>query len=308
LFQAPHLELTGLAEGLLDIILYSEYDMNLQIDYLRTFILVADTKGFTRAGIQVGRTQSAVSMQIKRLEDEIGKPLLQRIGKTVKLTNEGNVLIGYARQLVQIHDEAVSALTKPDLKGIIQFGSPEHYTSGVLPKLLADFVSSYPDVLVKMRCEDSDKIKEAVDKGELDIGLCTQISNGGQVVYHDPVIWVTKPGFILQKEKPLSLAMFEEGCIFRSWAVEALERAGIKYRIVYISRSVSGLLDAVRAGYAIAPIVQSNVPPDLKIIGMEKGLPTLPVSNVFLHITKKPLTEAAECFAHHLINSFREKR
>ena len=153
--------------------------MNLQIDYLRTFIALAETKRFTKAGIQVNRSQSAISMQIKRLEDEIGKKLFERMGKTVKLTPEGNILIKYTMRIVKEHDDAIGALSKPDLEGFIRFGSPEHHTIGVLPKLLPRFASAYPDVLVEMRCENSDIIKEAVDKGELDIGLCTQISDGG---------------------------------------------------------------------------------------------------------------------------------
>lgn len=281
--------------------------MNLHIDFLRTFIAVADTKGFTTAGRQVNRSQSAVSMQIKRLEDEVGKPLFERIGKTVKLTTEGSLLIKFARRMVKEHDDAVMALSKPALKGFIRFGSPEHYTAGVLPKLLARFASSYPDVLVEMRCENSDKIKESVDRGELDIGLCTQISEGGQVIYNDPVVWVTDPGFIVQKDKALSLAVFEDDCIFRSWGIAALEQAGIEYRIVYVSRSISGILDAVRAGLAIAPIVQSNVPPDLKTVGIDDGLPVLPISNVALHTVKAPTPETVTCFAGYLIKAFRER-
>jgi DNA-binding transcriptional LysR family regulator len=281
--------------------------MNLQIDYLRTFIALSETKGFTKAGMQVNRSQTAVSMQIKRLENEIGKKLFDRIGKTVKLTAEGNTLIGYAMRIVKEHDDAVRALSKPNLEGFIRFGSPEHYTVGVLPKLLARFASSYPDVLVEMRCENSDKIKEAIDKGELDIGICTQTCEGGQVIFHDPLVWVTDPGFVMQKHKTLSLAVFEGDCIFRTWAVEALEKAGLTYRIVYVSRSISGLLDAVRAGFAIAPIIRSNVPPDLKIVGIENGLPVMPVSNIVLHKTKKVTSETIDCFCDHIIKSFREK-
>lgn len=115
--------------------------MNLPIDFLRTFIAVADTNGFTRAGAQVNRSQSAVSMQVKRLEADVGKPLFERIGYTVKLTGEGNVLIGYARRLVKEHDDAVRALTRPALKGNVRFGSPAHYSTGILPTLLACFAS-----------------------------------------------------------------------------------------------------------------------------------------------------------------------
>ena len=281
--------------------------MNLQIDYLRTFIALAETKGFTRTGIQVNRSQSAGSMQIKRLEDEIGKKLFDRIGKTVKLTAEGHILMKYATRIVKEHDDAIRALSKPDLEGFIRFGSPEHYTVGILPKLLVQFALAYPDILVEMRCENSDEIKEAVDKGELDVGICTQTSDGGQVISHDPVVWAADPGFIIQKHKIISLAVFEDDCIFRTWALEALEKSGIRYRIVYVSRSISGLIDAVRAGFAIAPIIRSNVPSDLKILGLEHGLPILPVSNIVLHKTKKVTSEIIEYFCKHIIKSFGEK-
>jgi len=281
--------------------------MNLQIDYLRTFLALAETKGFTKAGVQVNRSQSAVSMQIKRLEDEVGKKLFERAGKTVKLTAEGNILIKYAMRIVKEHDDAIRALSKPDLEGLIRFASPEHYTVGVLPKLLARFALAYPDVLVEMRCENSDKIKMDVDGGRLDLGICTQISEGGQIISHDPVVWVAHPDFILQKHRTVSVAVFESGCIFRTWAMEALEKSGLKHRIVYVSYSISGLIDAVRAGFAIAPIIRSNVPSDLKIVGLAHGLPVLPVSNIVLHKTKKKSSEIIDCFSEHIIQSFGEK-
>jgi DNA-binding transcriptional LysR family regulator len=281
--------------------------MNLQLDYLRTFITLAEAKNFTKTGTQVNLSQSAVSMQIKRLENEVGKKLFDRIGKTVKLTTEGNILINYARRMVKEHDEAVAALSNPNLEGHIRFGSPEHYTAGVLPNLLARFAHSYPDVTVEMHCENSDVIKDWVDKGELDLGICTQISEGGQVIAHDPVVWAVSPEFVLQRYKPLSLATFEEGCIFRTWALEALEKAGIEYRIVYVTRSISGLLDAITSGFAIAPIIKSNVPLDLKIAGIEEGLPILPVSNIALHKTRKVSSKIIDCFSEYVIKSFREK-
>lgn len=281
--------------------------MNLQIAYLRTFLALAEAKNFTKTGTLVNLSQSAVSMQIKRLENEVGKKLFDRIGKRVKLTTEGSILIKYAMRIVKEHDEAVEALSNPNLEGHIRFGSPEHYTAGVLPNLLARFARSYPDVTVEMRCENSDVIKECVDKGELDLGICTQISEGGQVIAHDSVVWAASPEFVLQKHKPLSLATFEEGCIFRTWALQALEKAGIAYRIVYVSRSISGLLDAVRAGFAIAPIIKSNVPLDLKIAGIEDSLPVLPVSNIALHKTRKVSSKIIDCFSEYVIKSFREK-
>ncbi|MCG8635778.1 MAG: LysR substrate-binding domain-containing protein [Desulfobacterales bacterium] len=281
--------------------------MNLQIDYLRTFIALAETKNFTKTGIQVNLSQSAVSMQIKRLETEVGGKLFHRIGKTVKLTGQGSILINYAMRIVREHDEAVAALSKPSLEGLIRFGSPEHYTAGVLPDLLARFARSYPDITVEMRCENSDVIKDSVDRGDLDLGICTQISEGGLIIAHDPVVWAVNPEFVMQPHKQLALATFEEDCIFRTWALAALEKAGIDYRIVYVSRSISGLLDAVKAGFAIAPVIRSNVPGDLRIAGIEEGLPVLPVSNIALHKTRKTSSEIIECFSGHVIRSFRER-
>ena len=281
--------------------------MNLQIDYLRTFTALADAKNFTKTGRRVNLSQSAVSMQIKRLENEVGSRLFDRIGKTVKLTDEGRILIKYAARIIKEHDDAVSALSKPGLEGHIRFGSPEHYTVGMLPGLLASFSRSYPDVRVEMRCENSDVIKAAVDVGELDVGICTQVSEGGQVIAHDPVVWTAGPDFVLQPHKPLALATFEEDCIFRSWALEGLEKAGIDYRIVYVSRSISGLLDAVKAGLAVAPVIGSNVPAGLKILGVEDGLPVLPVSNIVLHRSKRHPSEIIDCFSNRIIAAFREK-
>lgn len=281
--------------------------MELQIDYLRTFIALTESKGFTKAGVQVNKSQSAVSMQIKRLEDEVGKQLFDRVGKTVKLTAEGQTLLKHALRIIKEHDDAVRALTRPDLEGLIRFGLPEHYTIGVLPKLLARFAASYPDVVVEMRCENSDVIKEAIDNGSLDVGICTQISEGGQVISHDPVVWIGDQKFVAQDDKIISIAVFEESCVFRTWAIEALEKVGIRYRIVYVSRSISGLIDAVREGFAIAPIIRSNVPPDLKILSLEQGLPVMPVSNIVFHKTKKKTSEIIECFSEHIIKSFGEK-
>lgn len=173
--------------------------------------------------------------------------------------------------------------------------------------MLARFVSIYPDVLVEMRCANSDSIKDAVDKGELDVGICTQLSEGGQVISHDPVVWLAEPGFILQKYNVLPVAVFEEGCIFRTWATEALDKFGINYRIVYISHSLSGLIDAVRAGFAVAPIIRSNVPSDLKILGLKDGLPILPVSNIVLHKSRKNTSEIIDCFSDHIVKSFGER-
>ncbi len=278
--------------------------MQLQLDHLLTFVAVADSGGFTKAGLRINRTQSAVSMQIKRLESEIGKPLFDRTGRTIVLTPAGQTLLPHARKILSEHDLAVQRLSRPALKGSLCFGSPEHYTPRILPGLLSAFARSYPDIQVEMICENSPEIKKRVDLGEMDIGLCTQIHDGGQTIAHDPVVWMGSPRALPDAKNTVALALFEDGCIFRTWALDALTRAGIPHRIVYVSRSESGIQDAVRAGLAISPVVQSNVPPDLTVVGPELGLPVLPVSNIVLHKRSGPASDIVDCFARHLIQAF----
>ena len=122
------------------------------------------------------------------------------------------------------------------------------------------------------------------------------------MISHDPVVWVAQPGFVRQAHKIISVGVFEEGCVFRTWAVEALN-----YRIVYVSCSISGLMDVVRSGLAVAPIIRSNAPSDLKIVGLQEGGPVLPVANIVLHKTKKVASEIIDCFSEHIIQAFGEK-
>ena len=281
--------------------------MNLQTDYLKTFIAVADTQSFTKAGKLVNRSQSAVSMQIKRLEEEIGRPLFERVGKTAKLSIDGKLLISHARVITQEHDKAVMSLSTAKLKGIIRFGSPEHYTAGILPKLLASFASAHPEVLTEMHCENSDIIKKKLDAGDLDLGLCTDLYGHGQIIYHDHLVWAASPDFKINKNAVLPLAV-EDECIFQEWALRALDQAGIPYRIVYVSRGLSGILDAIRAGLAIAPAIKRNLPPDLTILGAKQGLPLLPKSSIVLNTRTPPLPEHVNCFAEHLISAFKEEK
>lgn len=280
--------------------------MQLPTEYLRTFLAVAATRSFTRAGAQVNRSQSAVSVQVRRLEEEVGRTLFIRDGKTARLTPEGKLLISHARDIVQRHDDAVLSLTDARLEGVIRFGSPEHYTMGLLPRLLAGFAQNHPDVIVEMHCWTSDMVKRGLDEGELDIGLCTDAYAGGQVVCRDRLVWAARPGFDLNRPGRLPLAV-EEGCVFRDWALRALAEAGLPYRIFYVSRGVSGVLDAARAGLAVTPVIERTLPHDLVGLDTRHGLPALPPSSVVLHTRNAPVSAAVACFREHLVAAFLEE-
>ena len=277
--------------------------MQLNIEYLRTFIAVATSQSFTKAAAQVHRSQSAVSMQVKRLEGEIGRPLFARDGKAARLTSDGKLLMSLARGLVRSHDEAVVSLANAQLEGVIRFGAPEHYTIGVLPKLLVGFSRSYPDVLVKFQSKTSDMVRKAVEDGELDLGLCIAPVDGGHVLIQEDVVWAASPSFELKQLPFIPLAV-EDGCVFQDWALRALAEAGIPYRIVYVSQGLSGVFDAARAGLAVTPAIKRTIPPDLIVLGKEQGLPALPQSSISLLVRNGPVPESVNCFAEHVTDAF----
>lgn len=283
---------------------FKNFDMNLPIDYLKSFLAIADGSSFTKAASAVHRTQSAVSMQMRRLEEEIGKPLFARNGKSFSLTTAGDALLAHARRIVKSHDEAVAELSRPDLIGKIRFGAVEDYASMLLPTVLFNFARSYPGVRVDVNVAPSTDLKAGLDQGELDLALCTEIPGNGKVVHREQVVWATSSRHLVHEQRPLPIAVYHEGCIFRQWATQALEERRIAYRIAYVSTSVTGIIAVVRTGLAVAPVGLSYLPKQLQRVGPESGFPRLPIANILLHKHESADSELAACFERHVIASF----
>jgi DNA-binding transcriptional LysR family regulator len=212
-------------------------DVTLETPLLRTLVAVSETGSFTRAAEQVHRTQSAVSMQIKRLEEAVGKPLLERDRKQTRLTREGEALVEYARRILNLHDEAVAAVSEPEVTGLVKIGTPDDYAAGFLPQVLSDFAETNPNVEVEMRCEVSAKISRAFQKGEVDVALLTAGPwlKDGEVIRREPIVWATSVRHMVHERDPLPLAVFEPGCLFRESALAAFDKAKRDYRIAYSS-------------------------------------------------------------------------
>jgi DNA-binding transcriptional LysR family regulator len=243
-------------------------------------------------------------MQMRRLEDEIGQPLFTRKGKSFSLTLTGEALLAHARRIVQCHDDAVASLSKPALFGRIRFGAVEDYASMLLPRVLSRFAQSYPAVRVDVHVAPSTDLKAGLDQGELDFALCTQIPGKGQVIYREPVVWVTSPHHMVHEQTPLPVAVYHEGCVFRKWATQALKAQKTSYRIAYVSTSVTGILAVVQSGLAVAPVGLSYVPDQLKRLGPEEGFPLLPTADILLYKNQTVESEAAACFERHVIAAF----
>ncbi|MDA0239905.1 MAG: LysR family transcriptional regulator [Proteobacteria bacterium] len=188
-------------------------DINLPTDVLRSFVAVADTGSFTQAAGRVFRTQSAVSQQIQRLEASIGQTLLLREGRHARLTAEGESLLGYARRILKLHDEAVSAIAEPDMEGVVSFGMPDDYAAGFLPPILTSFAASYPRVRLELICEPSSQLVPAIQSGALDVAIISwrQGMPQPEVVRREHGAWATSKEHLVHEEDVLPVALFEPG-------------------------------------------------------------------------------------------------
>jgi DNA-binding transcriptional LysR family regulator len=278
----------------------------LESGLLRTFLAIAEGGSFTRAAEAVHRTQSAVSMQVKRLEEGVGRPLFRRGGRGVVLTPPGEALLPKARRIVRLLDEAASSLAAEEVTGPVSIGVPEEYGSNLLPGILARFATIHPGVQVTVRCEPSDGYAAAVARGELDLAVVTAEPGEPEdaVLLHDPIEWVTSEAQGAHERDPLPLAMFDRGCWWRHRALEALEEAGRPYRIAYTSASVAGVQAAVSSGLAVAVLGRSTLPTGARTLGKRDGFPPLPVSKLALRRRAGPAPTAVARMAEAVTQAF----
>lgn len=274
----------------------------LDLDCLRAFVAVADIGNFTRAGEALHRTQSAISMQIKRLEQQLEKPLFHRAARQSALTHDGELLLGYARRLLKLNDEALNQLAQPTLSGTVRLGTPDDYAMHLLPEVLAQFAQSYPQVSVEVCCEDSPTLSGMLANGKLDIGLLTNQPGlpRGEPLRREQLYWVGAPQGLLFEESRLPLALSSDDCVLRKMALAELERAGREWRLAYSSPSGAAMNAAVAAGLAITVLVGSSLEPGLKALGEDSGLPALPSVELALHRAAGGVSRPAARLAEHM--------
>jgi DNA-binding transcriptional LysR family regulator len=280
--------------------------MELQIGLLKTFLAIIDTGGFTSASQRVHRTQSAISMQVKRLEDTIGQPLFERTGRSFRITAEGEVMVPYARRLLKLHEETVAAMIKPNVAGAVKIGIIDDYALRFLPNILSRFAAAYPQVQVTVRCEPTSLLVPALENGELDLVLVNgNPGEDGEIIRHDQAVWVTSANHLTHEEDPLPLAVFHAECIFRTWALEALDAINRRYRVAYQSPSVAGIIATVSAGLAVAILFDSVAPQEFRRLRSDDGFPELPTATIFLKRAPGHSTAAVECMAQHIQEGMR---
>ncbi|TBU93968.1 LysR family transcriptional regulator [Phytopseudomonas dryadis] len=254
---------------------------DLQIDWLQAFVTVVGSGSLTAAAAQLARSQSAVSMQIKKLEAAVGRPLLLRGPRHLSLTPAGEELLGYARKLLSVHSEALLALRGARLQGKVSLGIPDDYALGYLTPLLNSFAAQQPAVEVSLVCEPSTRLIPKVESGELDVAIVTRDKpQRGELLFREELVWVGNARQETWRQTPLPIAVYELGSQARSRILKAVGALGRSYRVVYSSPSVAGQLAVAESGAALGVLTRCSVPASLQILGAAQGLPGLPMLEV----------------------------
>lgn len=274
----------------------------LDIDLLRSFVAVAEVRAFSRAALRVGRTQSALSQQMKRLEEIAGQTLFRRTGRGVVLTHPGERLLVHAQRMLRLHDEALADLSGKGLSGTIRFGCPDDYAAVFLPHLLRQFSIRHPDVLMEVVCAPTPRLIEQFDAHALDLAMISVPDNAqdDHIVRREPLVWVGYPGLDPAHFEPLPLALSDVDTLDHIAACDALQRGGRPYRIAYASSSLAGLTALVRSGQAFAVITQTAVPPDLVMLNADPALPELPRIGITLKFDRTRPSHLTSVFADHI--------
>lgn len=255
-------------------------------DLLRSFVLIAEGGSFTRAANAVGRTQSAVSMQIRRLEETLGQPLLLRGPRGVETTPHGAWLLERARRLLAMHDEIFATFRTPAVAGTVRLGTPDDYALRWLPGILARFAEVHPAVEVVVTCAPSNELVERLNRDEIDLTLLSggnePAGAAGETLWQAGLRWIGSSAHATHRRSPLPLATAQPRCVWHRAAVRALDGAGIAWRVAYTSTSQTGTLAPALAGLAVTIGLPGPLPQGLRFLGIEDGLPPLPDFSIIL--------------------------
>lgn len=259
----------------------------LDLDLLGTLVAIADGGSVSRAAVRVGRTQSAVSMQIRRLEQEIGSPLIERTGRGVRLTPTGEHTVRHARRLLQFHDEVLADLISDNPIGTVRFGLADDYVDAFLPSLISTFSARNPRVAVDIVCAATPALRRELQEGRIDLAILTLPHSPKRYRLRlEPLVWVGAEHGSAESMDPLPLALSLPASVDRKAALRALRAIGREYRIVYESGSGAGLMGVVRSNLAVAVLARCTVPADFRILAAPHGLPDLPTVDLVCAIAR----------------------
>jgi len=274
-------------------------------ELLLSFVAVAEHGGFSAAARALNRTQSAISLQIKRLEEQLGTPVFRRTSRKIELTPAGGTFLPYARRLLQLQDEAISAAAATEQAGPVRLGLSDEQAAAYLPTVLPAFTAKFPAVPVEVTCDLSPILIDRLQAGLLDLALAVRHgpTATGRVVAQQPLVWVAAADFCLDPGRPVPLAVNPESCVYRAQALAALSRSNRKWRVVYTSQSSTGINIAVALGMAVAVKAARSVPPGCRVLGAADGLPPLAPALIELHRAPTVFSRPAELLAQLVLEA-----
>lgn len=259
---------------------------NIPMELLRTFVKAIEEGSFTRAAEAIGRTQSAVSVQIRRLEELTNVQLFQRDAHKLVLTSEGMFMAQYAQRILALNDEALANLRQPSVSGRVRLGAPHEYTASLLPEFLGKFAQAHPNVMLEVTSDLSKNLLRRQHDGEFDLVIALHdgsLGKGGRKIFTEQLVWIGSPDHSCYTQTPLPLVLAPAPCMYRDRMLQALGEVERACRIVYLSSSYNGISAAVRAGIGITGMTGSTKPPGCRFLPDNLGLPSLGQLEIRLH-------------------------
>ena len=279
----------------------------LDLDVLEMVVAIADTGSFVRAAEAVHRSSSALSMQIRTLEEALGKPLFVRSTRKLSITHEGRTIVDYGRRMLAMREEAWASVVRPEVRGRVTIGVPDDYVSTLLPSVLRKFAIAHPRVEIRVIGLPSSALVPLIKDNTVDLACMTRTRGvSAEFIRHEPVVWAALPdNRPIWEERPLPIAVFGHASAARARAVGALNQAGIRYRMSYESPSLLGVISMVEAGLAIAPLARCSVPAQLMQLGEAEGLPPLEDVEVVLARSAKSARPPCDFLAEQMLSDLR---
>lgn len=277
----------------------------LDLDQLKTFIAIAESGSFTRAAEQVFKTQSAVSMQMRRLEERIGQQIFVKDGRVNRLSDDGQKLLSYARKLLKLNDETMSAFEDEQLEGSIRFGTADDYADRFMPTIIAQFAKTHPNIELNIICEPSTELNKRIDNDELDVALVTLGYERGssELVRTEPLYWVTSLNHLAHEEEVVPLAIGREDCCWRKLATDALDKQVRDYQVIVASHSATVLAAAVLAGLAVAPLPECALQFGMRVLTEKDGFPQLGMTQIGIVKRAGAPASLVEALSRHIMSS-----
>ncbi len=279
----------------------------LDLDLLRTLVAIAETGSFSAASARVHRTPSAVSMQVKKVEDILGRPMFLRDSRSVELTADGGFLVEHARRMLAMNREAVARFVQPDIRGVVRMGAPDDAAERHLPGMLRRFAETHPGVTVDVVIDSSVRMMDMLRAGQLDLTLLTYgpdaQSRGAEILMREQLVWATCKGGTAATRDPLPVSVWEEGCAWRKAGLDGLEAQKRPWRVAFQSAHISGQRAAILADLAVAPIPASSIGGDIVEAPARHGLPPLPTYALGMLVPEDP-SPAVAAAADHLRAGF----